>query len=150
MTNTYTLNSSKSFIQALKAVNADTARQFLLQHGYTASSFEIPEYYVPSKLDSVSLKAIEWLDAKGKKNEMPKITQSLEFLTPKGFLGWRSFSLLHPYIYIHIVNEMTEANSWKTLQDILCTETLVSSYSTPGFEVKKDEVTKNKRSIDGF
>jgi len=147
MTNTYTSNSSESFIQSLKAVTADTAREFLLEHGYTASSFEIPEYYAPSKLDSINLRPIAWLDANGKKNEMPKITQPLEFLTPKGFLGWRSFSMLHPYIYIHVVNEMTEPSAWKTLQDILCTETLVSSYSTPGFVVKEDEVTK-KQAID--
>lgn len=138
----YTKESAQAFIEALKVVKAEEARKFFLLHGYSASSFEMPKYYTAGALDQISLKDIEWNE-----RDEPRITQPLEFLTPKGFLGWRSFSLLHPYIYIHIVNQITQADSWKKLLDILTTESLVHSYSTPGFDVSNDGITK-KQAID--
>lgn len=141
MKKAYTEDSTKGFIKELKKISPKIAKKFFLIHGYRSSSFEMPEYYIAGSLDKIKLKPIDW------NSEKPKITRPLEFLTPKGFLGWRSFSLLHPYIYIHIVEEITRPEFWKKVVEILTSQSLVRSYSTPGFITTNDSVTK-KQAID--
>lgn len=138
MKNLYTKNNTDSFIVELKKIDANTARNFFLKNGYRTSSFEMPEYYVASGLETINLKPINW------SSEMPKITKSLEFMTPKGFLGWRTFSLLNPYVYIHIVNELTETRTWAQLVDILTLDSLIYSYSTPDLSKPIDKSTKEQ------
>lgn len=125
----------------LKKINKKAARSYFFQYGYSSSSFEMPEYYGAENLSKIKLKKINW---NGKKQVL--ISKTLNILTPKGFLSWRSFSLLHPYSFIHIVNEITNSESWAELRSILCRKTLVNCYSTPYF-VAEDESSAKVNGI---
>lgn len=125
------------YLKELSETDANTARSYLFEYGYSSSSFEMPEYYGAKNLEQISLTPIDWPN-KGK----PLITSPLNFLTPKGHLSWRNFSLLHPYIFIHIVNEMTNESAWTTIKKILSEKTLVNCYSIPKFSKEENDSAK--------
>lgn len=124
----FTEQSAQKYLDKVKNTDNIEARDYLLRFGYNSSSFDMPEYYGASGLQEISLEPIDW-----KKGKKPKITKPLNFLTPKGYLSWRNFSLLHPYIYVHIVNEMTRPESWEMIRRSLSRKCLVHCYSTPQF-----------------
>ncbi len=129
--------NADSYLEELARTDSEAARSYLLKYGYSSSSFEMPEYYGVQNLDQISLTPIDWGN-KGK----PAVTTPLNFLTPKGHLSWRSFNLLHPYIYIHIVNELTSISTWSIIKDILIQKTFVNCYSIPRFTKEEDESAK--------
>ncbi len=137
MTTIFSEQNADLYLSELLSTDAVTARSYLLIHGYSSSSFEMPEYYGAQNLEQINLAPIDWLN-RGK----PLITSPLNFLTPKGHLSWRSFNLLHPYIFVHIVNEITSEPAWTEIKTLLTTKTLVNCYSIPKFTKEEDESTK--------
>lgn len=143
------INYTKIYADKLKKeltrVSGSAARNFLLNRGYSASSFKLPDYYNPTGFKKISLKPIEW--EKDNRNAV-KITKTLDILTPKSYLSWRSFNFLNPYIYQHIVFEITKNENWKLIKKILTQETLVNSYSVPVFNLGKGETIAKKSVLN--
>lgn len=110
----------------LKKISCNSARNFLLKWGHTSSSFQLPEYYKSSGFNKINLDIIDW-----SKRDGVKITKTLDIFTPKSYLSWRSFNFLNPYIYTHLVHELTEKDNWIAIRDLLTQETLVHTYSLP-------------------
>ena len=135
---TYTEKYADHLKKNLRGVDHLTARKFLFRFGYSYSSFGMPEYYEPSNFDKIKLKRINW------KNKPPPITKTLDIFTPKDYLSWRSFNFLNPYIYIHIVKEITESPNWILVKKLLSRKTLVNSFSVPNFYLKKSETARSK------
>lgn len=128
MPNSFAVQNSDKYRKELRRVSNIQAKEFLFRYGYSSSSFEVPEYYGAANLENIKLANIRW-----SKKERPLITTPLNFLTPKGFLSWRNFSLLHPYIFIHLVSEITQKANWEAIKALLAKKTLVSCYSLPDF-----------------
>ncbi len=137
MATIFSKQNANSYLTELANTDSATARLYLLQYGYSSSSFEMPEYYGAQNLEHISLTPINWLNG-----EKPLITSPLNFLTPKGHLSWRSFNLLHPYIFIHLVNTITTEPAWTELKSLLSEKTLVNCYSLPKFTKEEDESSK--------
>ncbi len=123
----------------LKSISWKTARNFLLKWGYTSSSFLLPEYYKSDGFNGMKLDPINWKNSKG-----VKITKTLDILTPKSCLSWRSFNFLNPYTYRHIAYQLTEKNHWQTVRSLLTRNTLVHVYSLPIFSLRMGETVGGK------
>lgn len=130
----YTKSYSDKLKVDLRSINEKDAKTFTLKHGYSSSSFQMPEYYDLNGFDKINLKRISWT-----KKDLPLITKTLDVLTPKGHLSWRTFNFLHPYIFTHLNEVIFEKENWKIINKKLTQDTLVNCYSVPIFKVKKLE-----------
>lgn len=123
------------------SIKADEARQYLLTEGYMTDGRLLPGFVKVSGLEQLQLKPIAW----GK--DYPAITSCIQLMTPKGMRGLRVHSIMHPYIYWHLVATITESpNTWNSLVSILSAPSKVEVYSLPTFnrEVRVlGEDTKN-------
>lgn len=138
MNEKYLIKHSEEAKNILSKTSSTRARRFLYEHGYSSSSFTMPDYYKASGFDKMKLQKINnW-------KKVP-ITQTLDIFTPKGDLSWRRFSFIHPYMYWHIVDVLTEEENWEKLRNHLCNPTLVASYSNPEFTIKPGENVQGKR-----
>ncbi len=142
----YTSAFSKKLKKDLKGVSYTSARRFLLKRGYSSSSARMPEYYQPRGFELMHFKPIQWSKPK---EEKPLITKTLDILTPKGRLSWRSYNYLNPYIFALTVAEITQKDNWKLIVERLTADTLVCSYSTPVFALKQSE-TLNGRGVTNW
>jgi hypothetical protein len=145
MSISYVKEFSSRLKKNLEEIDEIVARDFLLKNGYACSSFMMPEYYVPRGFDTIKLDRIDW----SLKCPLVKITKTLDILTPKSSLSWRSFNFLNPYIFLHIVDELTQKESWEKVKKILTHENLVCSYSTPAFKLKEKE-SERERAISSW
>ena len=129
----------------LSKIKPLTARNFLFRQGYKNSSFVLPEFFVPAGLENIQLEPISW-----PKSGVSKVlaTASIDIVAPKGSIGWRRFSFVHPYSYWHIVNTLTEEESWEQIRTSLSRKTAVASYTIPTFANAK--TTIQGASIDSW
>ena len=132
---TFTQAFTQKRKRELRLITHVDARKFLLKHGYTTTQNILPEYYRPSGFDKINLSPINWTT----KNPSVCITKPLVLITPKGRLGWRNFSFIHPYIFLHKVDTLTERKSWSKIKSLLCKRTLVHSYSVPVMKIKRGQ-----------
>lgn len=139
----YTENFANQLKKNLGSISCTSARTFLLKNGYAPSSFKMPEYYKPKGLNLIKLKKINWES----KNSV-KITTTLNILTPKGYLSWRSFNFLHPFIFWYIVTELTTKENWKVIKKLLRKKTLIHTYSTPVLKLKNKETVSGKSILN--
>lgn len=135
----YSAKTSNKLKKNFLLVNNTQARKFLLKHGFASSSFHLPEYYKPAGFDLIKLNKINWSSMSTSKKDPPKITKTLDILTPKSYLSWRSFNFSNPYIFVHIVKTMTEKANWELIRKILTQNTLVNSYSLPVLSLAKNK-----------
>jgi hypothetical protein len=131
----YLADYSKKAKDKLSNTNASTAKEYLLKHGFISSSFTLPEFYEASGFEHMNLLPL-W-SVRRSRTEMPKITIPLDIYSPKGNLGWRRFNILHPYIYWHTANELTDETTWEIVKRKLTQETNIACYSTP--EIPSEE-----------
>lgn len=138
----YLKKYSNTLKRELETTTAKKARKFLLEKGYSCSAFKLPEYYKANNFENINLDLIDF-------NTLPpKITKTLDVLTPKNSLSWRSFNFLHPYIFLHSVNEITSTKNWNKIREILCAKTNVYSYSVPFFSLREKETHDGKAIIN--
>lgn len=94
-------------------------------------------YVLPGKLHTggllVELPAIDW-EVKSPKTPVAR-TNSLDIVVDKSNHGVRRYSLVHPYIYIHLANEVLQ--NFDRIRDRLLEETSVAVYSLPTFVADK-------------
>jgi hypothetical protein len=122
----------KKLKEKLKTVANSKAKKYLHDIGYNSSSYLLPEYYVATGFKEMTLDPLTYSRA-GK----PKRTKAISIITPKGRMSWRRFSLLHPYAYWHLSDEITKQSNWLMIQNKLTTQNKIASYSTPRLDVKQ-------------
>lgn len=100
-------------------MSAEDARDFFLR-AKCYSTIDLPKYFdFKTLLDNLA-KEMEGKDFdKDIQNEDPSKKYSdvnyIFYQNKDGNLAWRKFELIHPVIYIHLVNTITEANNWQTI-----------------------------------
>ena len=109
-------------------INEELIKPFLFARGYFTEIDVLPGYINPSSFDDVTLDPLDW-------SNPPPRTSSIDILVEKPDKGLRKFSLLHPFMYIHLANEVL--NNLELIKTRLLRETAVNVYSIPpmmGFE----------------
>ncbi|MFA6383503.1 MAG: RNA-directed DNA polymerase [Parcubacteria group bacterium] len=117
----------------LKSVTNTEARAFFLTKGYFTEVGIWPGIISASGLENIKLKKIDW----STKNPTAR-TSAIKITSSKAGKGKRIFGLVHPYAYIHLVNEITSKDLWNKIKTKLTKSTLVQVYSLPKFLEKDD------------
>lgn len=107
-------------------ISPEDARDYLLKNGYFTEVGILPGIIKASGLEDIKLEEIDWDNKK-----FPARTKPIKITTSKQGKGKRIFGLFHPYLYIHLVNELTQCNTWKDIVLRLSSETSVLVYSVP-------------------
>lgn len=101
-------------------ISAEEARKFFLR-AESYSTIELPEYFqFQPILDAVD-KGIgrkKWKELKSDVN--PKSIENVNFHFIKnkdGRYAWRPMQIIHPVMYVSLVNLITESEHWTELQD---------------------------------
>lgn len=122
-------------------MSAKEAKKYFLK-STSYFSMNLPEYFDFSDLlNDVELK-INGNKLNNLWNNKPEIYDNINYKfnqNKDGKYAWRMFQLIHPAIYIDIVNTITEANNWKLIIDrfkkfkdnknIICCSDIVESSS---------------------
>lgn len=111
-----------------KKLEENEVKEFLLTKDYFQGVGLLPGIIKPSGLKDIKLSKITY---KGK--DLPARTSPIKIITPKSDKNKRVFSLIHPYSYIHLVNEIVSKDTWGAIKNKLSSKTLVSVYSLPLF-----------------
>lgn len=112
-----------------KKLEPKEVRDFLLTKDYFQGLGLLPGIVKPAGLENINLSEIDWINKK-----YPARTKSIQIITPKANDKKRIFSLLHPYSYIHLANEISKVDTWNAIKNKLLKETNVSVYSLPLFD----------------
>jgi hypothetical protein len=116
----------KEQYENLAKISNRQAKKYLLEHGYFTEMGLLPSIIEPSGIDKIKLQEIDW-----KKKDFLSRTKAIRIVSSKDQKGERIFGLIHPYSYIHIVNEITKKDSWEDIRSRLSSETDVLVYSVP-------------------
>jgi hypothetical protein len=103
-------------------IDKEHIEPFLLARGYFTEIDILPGYINPLSLDNIALTPLDW------SKQIPR-TSSIDILIEKPDKGLRKFSLLHPFIYLHLVSEIT--SSLEVIKERLLRGTSVRVYTIP-------------------
>lgn len=95
----------------------DEAKAFLLKHE-SYSPFELPPYFrFESLLDEVNHKLRSNFSFKKHCREASKLNQVnyTIFNSKDGRYSWRPYELIHPVLYVSLVNQVTRKDSWQKI-----------------------------------
>ncbi len=112
-----------------KKLESKEVKDFLLTKDYFQGLGLLPGIVKPVGLENINLLKIDWNNKK-----YPARTKSIQIITPKANDKKRIFSLLHPYSYIQLVNEIINFETWNAIKNKLLKETDVLVYSLPLFD----------------
>ena len=130
-------------------MSAQEAKKYFLK-STSYFSMNLPEYFDFSDLlNDVELK-INGNKINNLWNNKPETYDNINYKfnqNKDGKYAWRMFQLIHPAIYIDIVNTITEANNWRLIIDrfkkfkdnknIICCSDIVESSSKKGIKVQQ-------------
>jgi len=122
-------------------VTREQIEPFLLARGYFTEIDILPGYINPQSLVNITLTPLDW------SKQIPR-TSSIDILIEKPDKGLRKFSLLHPFIYLHLVSEIM--TNLQVIKERLLRGTNVRVYTIPsllGYEVS-NEAWKHFSRID--
>jgi hypothetical protein len=108
---------------------AADARSFLLSDGYFNDKKLLPEIINPQHLSHTSLDPIDWTI---QKPAIPR-THLIKLISTKGDKGQRVHGLIHPKLYLHLVDEITSEPLWGVIRSKLTQGTSVDVYTLPQF-----------------
>ncbi len=102
-------------------MNAAEAKDFFLKHS-SYSNFNLPSYFnftdlllnVDEALREKPRGAIDIGLPRARKFSRTSYTLQTN---KDGHYAWRPFELIHPVLYVHLVNQLTEENNWQVLLD---------------------------------
>lgn len=112
----------------LSLTTATEAKSFLLEKGYFNDNSLLPKIINPRNLDEINLSPINWTKAR----EIPR-TFLIKLISSKGDKGLRVHGLIHPKLYLHLVEEITDEPFWEAIKDKLTATTNVDVYTLPQF-----------------
>lgn len=123
------MNYLQKKLKDINEVSQKDAKKYFLGSGYFPDGSILPVSVNPDGLKKVTLDKIDWT-----KPQAVARTSSIDIITDKDNKGLRRFSLMHPYAYLHIANEIIE--NFDEFKKRLLRETPVSSYAIPHFDGK--------------
>jgi len=97
---------------------AARARAFLLKPE-SYCNIDLPNYFVFSGVLSAVSKALQGTNLSTLRKETPRKSEDVNYamLSNKdGRHAWRPFQLIHPALYVSLVNLITEKNNWDTIR----------------------------------
>lgn len=127
----------KSKETKLKKITKQEARRYFLREGYFFDKSVVPLNINLDGMEGIELLPINWKYP----NKIPR-TSSIDIIVDKNDRGLRRFSLIHPYIYIQLVNEII--NEFKGFKERLMRKSSVNVYSIPMLN-GKDNVSSDFR-----
>jgi len=102
--------------QSILNMNCDEARAFFLKHE-TYSDIDLPPYFgfdqVLKKVSKI-LKKIPLSELSVSPREFENVNHSL-LNNKDGRYAWRPLQLIHPALYVELVNILTEEDNWDTI-----------------------------------
>lgn len=104
--------------QSVLDLTSTEARTFLLKPE-SYCNIDFPPYFRLNRLLSSVSKAVERNDLKGMQKQSPRSCEGVNYplLTNKdGRHAWRPLQLIHPALYVSLVNHITTKNNWKAIQ----------------------------------
>ncbi len=101
-------------------LNNEEAKAFFLKEK-SYCSFELPKYFsfqalITSLSKELSGKALKDCTTTIKPNDVEGVNYTL-LNNKDGKFAWRPFQLIHPALYVFLVQEITKENNWKTIRD---------------------------------
>lgn len=105
---------------SILSISAEDARKFFLR-AENYSTIELPEYFQFQPIIDAVDKGIgrkKWKELQSNVN--PKSIENVNFHFIKnkdGRYAWRPMQIIHPVMYVSLVNLMTECEHWTELQD---------------------------------
>lgn len=152
-------------------MNSEEAKQFLLKEE-SYINIDLPEYFDFSKvlkeaeslLENKRLSEIETSTKELRPENNPQVTHSF-MINKDGKYNWREISLVHPVLYVDLVNTITDRENWKLIRDrfsdfkkcnnIICTSLPSKSLSDSSDKtvgilnwLKNDEQASIKNAIE--
>lgn len=96
-------------------LSSEEAKKFFLKKE-SYSSLELPYYFnFQTIIDKIAVK-LDNKDLKGFRSKTPREFENVNYklITNKdGKYSWRPFQLIHPAIYVNLVNRITDEENWK-------------------------------------
>lgn len=101
-------------------LNSEEAKAFFLKEE-SYCSFELPEYFsfqalITSLSKELKGKVLRDCTTAIKPKDIEGINYTL-LNNKDGKFAWRPFQLIHPALYVFLVQEITQENNWNTIQD---------------------------------
>jgi RNA-directed DNA polymerase len=101
-------------------LNSEEAKAFFLKEE-SYCSFELPEYFsfqalITSLSKELTGKVLRDCTTAIKPKDVEGVNYTL-LNNKDGKFAWRPFQLIHPALYVFLVQEITQENNWKTIQD---------------------------------
>lgn len=100
-------------------MKSSEAKMFFLKKD-SYFNLELPEYF---KLDNILNQVITHIgtntDFNSYKIDKPRNFETINYkmiCNKDGKYGWRPFEIIHPFIYVEMVNILTEENNWKVIK----------------------------------
>ncbi len=131
-------------------LNSEEAKAFFLKEE-SYCSFELPEYFsfqalITSLSKELKGKVLRDCTTAIKPKDVEGVNYTL-LNNKDGKFAWRPFQLIHPAIYVFIVQEITQENNWKTIQDrfkVFYTNNKIECHSIPVAEENEKPDKQNQ------
>lgn len=130
--------------------NIEAKDFFLKEKSYC--SFELPQYFSFKKLLTSLSKELQNKKLKDctTKNIKPNYIEGVNYKiinNKDGKFAWRPFQLIHPALYIFLVQEITEESNWKIIQNrfkVFYTNDKIECHSVPVAEENTKSYKQNQ------
>jgi hypothetical protein len=131
-------------------LNCEEAKEFFLKEE-SYCSFELPEYFSFHTLLSNLSKELKGKELRTCMTGIkPKDTEGVNYTllnNKDGKFAWRPFQLIHPALYIFLVQEITQEHNWNLIKDrfkIFYSNTQIECHSIPVAEENKKSDKQNQ------
>ncbi len=131
-------------------LNSEEAKAFFLKEE-SYCSFELPEYFSFQTLLTNLSKELQGKVLRDCTTAIkPKDVEGVNYTllnNKDGKFAWRPFQLIHPALYVFLVQEITQENNWKIIQDrfkVFYANSKIECHSIPVAEENENPDKKNQ------
>lgn len=142
-------------MRVVTSMSAKEAKEFFLKEE-NYFNFDLPKYYNFKSILELSDRLITGKDFKSSiiksNNEHPKNKESVDYLiihNKDGKYAWRPYELIHPILYVKLVNDICNSENWKLIVERLRqfhSNPKIICCSMPG-EPKKQKTAKKENVL---
>ena len=103
--------------QPVTDLSSREARKFFLTHE-CYMHFDLPPYFSFSKVIDKVAQVLSGKALASMRQFQPRILDDVNYkvlISRDGKYAWRLYEIIHPALYVSLVNEITEQNSWKEI-----------------------------------
>ncbi|HAP95727.1 RNA-directed DNA polymerase [Epilithonimonas hominis] len=135
----------------LELNNTEANNFFLKKESY--SNIELPTYFNFQKLLNKIQKKLNGKDLKDFRSSSPRNFEDVNYklVTNKdGKFSWRPFQLIHPALYVNLVNKITNEENWLLIKNRFCyfqSNEKIECHSLPVISQKENEKDKTAQIL---